>query len=254
MTTSPAWVAVVSAHYIVYSLPAWAVVAWRCARLRFSRREIAVLAIFLGALAMEAAQLAAEGFEFGKRGATWGLPRYFGVFAPLLWLWTAHLLAVLWGRFKGVRGVAVRIAVLAALGWILAMQNILPLEKYYNGGARKDAVGAARRAARVIRWDYAGPARQERTIPAHSEYITTRRPVVFGDFAAAAWFVRGQSEGALQGYGMCPYECDYLFFRVGTGYGGVAAPDTSNFDFVCKIPGGLGAEWRLFRRKGVPHK
>ena len=74
------------------------------------------------------------------------------------------------------------------------------------------ALVAARRITPVILADYKGPRRQSETRRTLAEYFTSRRPVVFGDFSAAAWMVRGQSEGALQGRGLCPYDEDYIFY------------------------------------------
>ena len=114
--------------------------------------------------------------------------------------------------------------------------------------ALADVLVAAKRAAKVIKADYRGPARQEKRIYSAHEYYTTRRPVVFSNFAAVAWLLRGQSEGAEAASGWCPYPDDYLFIRVGSGYGRIGKVDPEQYDFVGRI-GGVGTEWRLFRRK-----
>lgn len=241
--------ALAGAHFIVYALPAWAIVLVRLATGRAGRGEHILFAFFAGALLLEMLQLGVDGFQFSG-SKTWGLPRYFGVFAPLLWIWLAFALSRAWNAFAGNKWrIAVRGAIVACLVWVLACQNIMALRRFYCSGARHDAVVAARRIAPVIRADYKGPARQPVRKTTLAEYCSTRRPVVFGDFSAAAWMVRGQSEGALQGKGLCPYPDDYLFIRVGSGYGGQNIVDSRKYDYVCSVRGGLGTEWRLFRRK-----
>lgn len=249
----PIAVALGGAHFLIYALPAWAVLLVRLAMGRMGRRELGLFAIFTGALLLEGLQLAVDGFSFFD-GEAWGFPRYFGVFAPLLWLWAAWSLAALWNVSSGWRRGLVRSAVVVALGWVFISQGVMSLEAFYRKGARHDALVAAERIAPTIRDDYRGPKRQAESKRILAEYFTTRRPVVFGDFAAAAWMVRGQSEGAIQGRGLCPYPDDYLFIRVGSGYGGMNTVDSRLYDYVRSVRGGLGAEWRLFRRKTTPHK
>ena len=248
---SPFWMAFVGAHFIVYSVPAWAIVFVRFAKGRMGRGERVLFAMLAGALLLEAVQLFADGFSFSGDN-TWGIPRYFGVFAPLLWIWAAFALSRAWCAGNGGPArIAVRCAIVVGIAWVLVFQNVSALRGFYCSGARHDAVVAARRIAPVIQADYKGPARQAVRKTTLAEYCSTRRPVVFGDFSAAAWMVRGQSEGALQGKGLCPYEDDYLFIRVGSGYGGQNVIDSWKYDYVCSVRGGLGTEWRLFRRKRV---
>lgn len=248
LNTSPLWIALAGAHYLPYVVAAFVVVAVGVARRQMNVRELCVLAIFAGAIALEMVQLCSEGFSFFGEN-TWGVPRYFGVFAPLAWIWAALGLSFLWDRWKGAARWCVRIAVVGALAWLFASQCVATLRTLYVGGARHDAVVAAQRIAPAIRADYRGPRRQAEQKRTLAEYFTTRRPVVFGDFAAAAWMVRGQSEGALQGKGLCPYKNDYLFVRVGTGYAGKTSVDPREYEYVKSVRGGLNAEWRLFRRK-----
>ena len=250
---SPIPLAVVGAHFLFYSLLAWCVLLARAVSGRFSVLEWMLFALFGGCLILESIQLAVGGFRlFGEE--TWGFSRYFGVFAPLLWVWAAYAVAEIWSYAHGWRRMAARGGVAAALLWIFVSQNLCSVSAFYNDGARYDAVVAAKRIERTIRCDYAGPRRQKKAKRTLREYYTTLRPVVFGDFAAAAWQVRGQSEGALQGEGKCPYPDDYLFVRVGSGYGGIETVDTRLYDYVRSVRGGLGSEWRLFRRKTTPHR
>lgn len=243
--------ALAGAHFILYALPAWVVAVVRLATRRTGKGELLLFALFVGALSLEILQLSVDGFQFSGDD-TWGLPRYFGVFAPLLWIWAALVLSRVWCMFQGWRRIALRGAVVVALAWVLVSQNVMALRRFYGSGARHDAVVAARRIAPVIRADYKGPKRQTVRKTTLAEYFSSKRPVVFGDFAAAAWMVRGQSEGALQGRGLCPYESDYLFVRVGSGYGGQNVIDSSKYSYVRSVRGGLGAEWRLFRRRQPP--
>lgn len=251
---SPIALAVAGSHFLCYSLPAWCVLLVRAVSGRFSRREWALFALFAGFLVLEFVQLAVDGFKF-LGDETLGVPRYFGVFAPLLWIWAAYALSEMWGWCKTLwRRIALRCGIVAALVWVVATQDINGLYALYRKGARWDAAVAAERVSWVIRRDYAGPRRQGTVRREMHEYFTTRRPVVFGDFSAAAWKIRGQSEGAIQGEGRCPYPDDYLFVRVGSGYGKIETIDARQYDYVTSIRGGLDTEWRLFRRKTTPHK
>lgn len=240
------------AHFMVYALGAWAVLAVCCARRRMTRKGVLLVALFAGLVAAECLQLWVDGYF--RREGTWGLARYVGTFAPLLWIWLAFGLAALW-RMPGGRAarIARRACVAAFLGWVAVSQGICGIHGLYTEGARPDVALAASKIARVIRADYAGPARQTRPNRELGDYFTTRRPVVFSDLGAAAWAVRGQSEGAVAGLGICPYPDDYLFIRVGTGYGKIETVDESKYDYVGSVSG-TGTLWRLFRRKGVPYR
>lgn len=250
---TPIPLAIVGSHFLCYSLLAWCVLLVRALSGHFSAREWMLLALFSGCIVLEVVQLAVAGFRFcGSK--TWGVPRWFGVFAPLLWAWAAYALSEMWGRFAGWRRVVMRCGIVSALTWVALSQNVNGIHSFYREGARWDAVVAARRIARTISSDYAGPSRQKRARRRLHEYFTSRRPVVFGDFSAAAWMVRGQSEGAVQGDGRCPYPDDYLFVRVGSGYGKIKTVNAEEYDYIRSVRGGLGTEWRLFRRKTTPHR
>lgn len=241
------------AHFLPFSLLAWVVVLGRAVMGRFSRREWALFAVFLCCYALEALQLKAAGFKF-QGDDIYGLARYFGVLAPILWIWAAWSLASVWDAASGGwRALACRSAVVAAVLWIVVSQNYGQLVSAYRTGAIPDVSVACAKAARAIQYDYAGPERQEHPKRVIQEYYSSRRPVVFSDFGAAAWALRGQSEGAIQSSGYCPYPDDYLFIRVGSGYGKIETVDARQYDYVGTVRG-LGTEWRLFRRKTTPHR
>ena len=240
-------------HFVVYALIAWVAFAICLARRRMTRKGLLVVAIFAIAVGIEAFQLALD--SFFKRPNILGLTRYVGVFAPILWVWTGWAFVTMW-RLKGpcAMRIAARLAVIAVIVWTFASQTVHGIDSQYHESARADVEVAAEKAARFIRYDYAGPERQDRERRTLKEYYTTRRPVVFSDLSAVAWLLRGQSEGAIPGRpGCCPYQDDYLFIRIGTGYGEIGEVDSGKYDYVTSIPG-LGYEWRLFRRKTTPHR
>ena len=262
----PLSVLLIGAHFILYSVVAWPVLIGRAVCGRFTRRETAVFAFFAGFLFLEWFQLTVDGFHFLGRDVR-GLPRYFGTFAPFLWLWFAKALAVLWAcSRRRVVCICVRAAVVLVLVALFVTQGVLALADAYRSGARADAEIAATAAAEIIRADYAGPARQEKRRRASHEYFTTRRPVVFSDFSGlAAWKTGGQSEGA--NFGHCPYPPDYVFRRASIdperGTASVDLKNRKNYELVKIVrgleglgprfdPDGQGSVWMLFRRKGVP--
>ena len=257
---TPLGISLAGAHYLWFSLPAWLVLLVRLVGGRLTKREGLVLGAFCAFTVLEMVQLSADSSFF--RHELWGLTRYFGVFAPFLWLWLAKGLSDLWkGDYpkfvpapKVVCGVG-RIAVCAGLAWICVSQGYEPIHDEWMRGGGRDSMIAARRISKVIMADYAGPARQKKRKTTLSEYFTARRPVVFGNFSAAAWMVRGQSEGAVEGRknSVCPYQDDYLFIRAGSGYGDLETVDARSYDIIAKVSG-LGTEWRLFRRKTTPHR
>ena len=254
----PLGLAIFGAHFLYFALFAWAVVAVRAIRLRMGRAELVVFAVFTSFIVVEAVQLAVDGSFF--RHETWGLPRYFGVFAPLLWLWLAKGLADLW-TLKAPRAasLALRTAVVLALAYVLVGENALPVSDELLHGNGREAMTAAQNIAPTILADYKGP-RLQKTVARQvkNEYFQARRPVVFGNFGAAAWAVRGQSEGAVQtitprglaGKSRCPYPPDYVFLCLGregeTDF--EVDLDESRFEFV-KGARGMKTVWGLFRRK-----
>lgn len=247
----PLPLAFVGSQYIFYILPAFAAVAARIAARRFSRAETVLLGTYALCMGLEFLQLAAHGFDFF--GASWGVARYFGVFSPLMWIWTAWAAARLWNLpVRPEWRLCARVAVALFVVWVVADQGIRQLHVVYTTGAAPDVARASEKIARVIRRDYAGPARQDVARRSPHEYFSTRRPVVFSDFGYAAWLLRGQSEGALHGEGFCPYPDDYLFIRVGSGYGRIEKVDSAVYDYVCTVRG-EDTLWRLFRRRTTPH-
>lgn len=254
-------IALAGAHYLWFSLPAWLILLVRLVSGKFTKREGLVLGSFCVFTLLEVIQLSADSSFF--KHELWGMTRYFGVFAPFLWLWFAKALSELWAgdypKFvpapKVVCWVVGRLAVCAVFAWIFVTQGYEPISNELMHGAGRDSMVAARKIAKVIRRDYAGPARQAERKTSLKEYFTSRRPVVFGNFSAAAWALRGQSEGAVEGRrkSPCPYKDDYLFIRAGSGYGDLETVDAKTYDIIAKVSG-LGTEWRLFRRKTTPHR
>lgn len=245
--STPVLIALFGAYNVVIAFAAYASIISLGVRRRFGRGELLLLLVLLACVGGEWLQLSVQMTEGGFSDIpTWGIPRYFGVFAPLVWIFAAQFAADLFAC-KKTRVIA-GLAVAAMFGWFGLQSYFVELPAMYRDGARADVVVAAKRAAKVIKADYRGPSRQTERLFSEIEYYTTRRPVVFSDFAAVAWLLRGQSEGAVAVSGWCPYPDDYLFIRVGSGYGKLGKVDSSQYDFVGSI-GGVGTEWRLFRRK-----
>ena len=246
LNMSPTLMALLGAHFIVYAPLGWAFALIRLCRRLMSRREVLVFAAFVVAILAEGVLLHLNRSWFSRR-STWGLPRYFGVFAPLLWIWVAKAVSDLWG-IGGPRGVrlACRAAICLFLAWITVGVAGRNYRMFYTESGMYDVQVAAERIAPVIRADYRGPSVQTEVKRKRNEYFTSRRPVVFSDMGAAAWLVRGQSEGPMQRG--CPYADDYLFIRVGSGYRNIEEVDSKAYDYVCDVPGN-GTTWRLFRRK-----
>jgi len=240
-------VALLGAHFIFYAAPAWLVLTGRLCSLKMKPRERILAGAWLLCLALEFVQFSySRGNDLSD---VWGLPRYVGTFAPLLWAWLAGALAFAWKRHWVGKLLVVTAA--AALVWGITVPEY---RRAFDQPTRADVESAATRIERTIRHDYAGPRRQGEVRPTANDYITANRPVVFSEFGYAAWLLRGQSEGAIPGKGASPYPDDYLFFRTATGYAGRKAVDPRQYDFVKKIRSALGYEWQLYRRKGTPHR
>lgn len=249
------WVsAFTMAHYMYYAFFAWAVILFRLFTRRFSRSEYLLLAIFLLGIALQILQLTFEGGKykpFSQMDSS-SDQRYFGALAICLWAWAAVGLAELC-RLKGAFGAVFKALSIAAVATVLCVETIPYMKNMYVFGFGRDAMVAAERIAPKIRADYAGPSRHAHIKYSLKEYYTANRPVVFSNFGAAAWAVRGQAEGP--NWGIYPYAPDYLFMnmtRGGYAQGGRRFnPD--DFDFVAETRGTV-CRWKLFRRKGVPHK
>ncbi len=261
--SAPLPLSLAGAYWLPYAALAWAAILVRVFTGCFRKIEWALLAVFAASVLIEAIQLAVDGFKFSGE-STWGLPRYFGVFAPLFWVWSAYALSWLWSASANplVRN-ACRIAIVAAIGWLAVFPGIIETAGLYAGGARADVETATAKIAKIIKADYAGPSRQSEAKRTMKEYFTTRRPVVFGDFSAAAWAVRGQSEGAAQGFGLCPYEPDYVCFRLYDG--GYRSPEerfvrnprrAGDYEYLGSVHGGEiegeRTSWRIYRRRATP--
>lgn len=254
---TPTGIAVFGAHFLYLSIPAWMVVCVSAARRRMSRMELAVFGAFVLLVATEAFQLSVDGAFFKRE--LWGLQRYFGVFGPLLWLFLAKGLSGLWTRANSrLARISLRTAVLGAMLYVLVFESIIPVSEELVCGFGREAMAAAEKIAPVIRADYKGPAAQEKDARTLADYYRPVRPVVFGNFAAAAWAVRGQSEGAFEtltrrgyrGPSRCPYSPDYVFLCLGReGESNFEVElDEDEFDFVSGVKG-MKTVWGLFRRK-----
>lgn len=256
MSENPWSMAFLWAHFLPYILLAGGVVLIRGVRLRLSRKELGLVGIFLSCIFAEIIMLCYGNKMFigsFSRIDKYGLDRYFGTFSPFAWIFTAYLLARAWfvkTQRVILRGLARGIIILF-LGFILFEVSIHNFMKHYRVSGGRDAMEAARRIAPVIRKDYSGPDRYPNFQYQRNEYFTSRRPVVFSYFGAAAWLTGGQSEGAnLDNY---PYPEDYLFIRVGQGYKQMTERiDPTKYEYMASVRGTY-CLWRLFRRKGTPH-
>ena len=254
---NPWFMAFFWAHFPHVALFAFGFFVYRVFRRRVTRREVALMGIFLLMVVAEVVMLSLGNHRsIGAFGSIdrYGLERYFGAFAPLLWVFCAGLLAKIWFaafRLSAVRWVARGLVVLF-LGAVFGLINVGNRLESYGRNAGVDALVAARRVAPIIRRDYAGPRRRPDFKYQLKEYFTSRRPTVFSYFGAPAWVVGGQSEGA--NHGNYPYPDDYLFIRIGQGYRGMTERiDPKVYEYVVTVPGN-GTIWRLFRRRGTPHR
>ncbi len=254
---SPWFMAFFWAHFPYFALLAFGYFAYRIIRRRATHREIMLMGIFLMTIAAEVVMLSLGNHrsicQFGQIDR-YGLSRYFGTFAPLLWVFLAGLLSKAW--FAVVHSLfarwAVRSLVVLFLGAVFFLINVGNRTESYGHSAGVDAVVAAQRVAPIIKNDYAGPRMYPDFKYQLSEYFTARRPVVFSYFGAPAWVIGGQSEGA--NHGNYPYPDDYLFIRVGQGYRGMTERiDQKIYEYVATVHGN-GTIWRLFRRRGTPHR
>lgn len=251
--TKPLPLAFAGAHCLWYALLGWGVIAVRLTCGRTSSAERKLMLIVAISFAMEFVQVVASGVPLSGSltNSNLGITRYFGVMAPLLWIWTAKAISDLWFVVSSFWRWPLRVCVVLACVWFFLTEMVGTLSECMFRSAGYDVAVAARRIARVIRRDYAGPARQAKPVRTMQEYFTGNRPVVFSNFGVAAWMVRGDSGGATQM--CCPYQDDYLFIRVGSGYRDIETVDSKVYEYVTSVRGGFGSEWRLFRRRSTPH-
>lgn len=222
--------------FLPYALVAWGVIVVRIATHRFQRVEWLLLALLLGHHLLEVAQLIAGDGELRH------LPdRYFGPVAPLLWLWTAYGLVWLWQWRKDGWRWLFRLLVIAFLLEVAGYEGGKKLVKEYRRGAARDALVAGEAMAPLIRADYQGPARHSMFRYVSHEYYTSRRPVVLGPYAAAAWAVRGHGDLTDFGY---PLPEDYRAERVDDHF---KEPSPIHYRFVGEVFG-TRYPWRLYRR------
>ena len=243
---NPWLIALLSAYYVWFSIPALLVAGWRFALRQASRREVLLFLSFAALVALEWFQLAFENDVPFSRRECRSLSRYFGAFGPVLWIWAAWALKSLWGS-SGDR--ALRVRRIAAVGfplWILFGCSIPFFTSLYEGGEAQDALMAGSRAGCVIQQTWKGPARRTAMTYNIGEYLTARLPAVFDTWCIAAWIVNGQSEGSnLYTY---PYKADYFLLN-SEGYRGEQKRyDLENYEPLCRIPG-KSDRWMLLRRK-----
>lgn len=242
------------AHYMYYAFFAWGVILVRLAMRRFTRAEYLLLAVFLAGIALQILQFSFEGGKYTSFAQldSSSDQRYFGSMAAGLWAWAAVGLADLC-RIRGVAGWVFRMATIAAVCVVLFVETVPYLTHMYKYGFGRDAMVAAERIAPKIKADYAGPSRYGDIKYSLKEYYTANRPVVFSNFGAAAWAVRGQAEGP--NWGIYPNPPDYLFMNMSKGgYAqGGRRFKPADFELVAETRGTV-CRWKLFRRKGVPHR
>lgn len=251
--TQNAWLlAFIGAHFIFFSVPAWGVIAARIGLRRIRRGELLLLSCFVLCVGVEIFQLVMNGRRAFGTGSLWGYARYFGAIGPLLWVWAAVGLALVWRLGRGYWRLAIRAGVVLGLMWLFYGQTFCYLrdECTCSGGA--DAWVAAKRVAPIIKADYKGPKTNAHPGYTGIDYFTAARPIVFSNIGAAAWEVRGACEGVRHGFRHWVKE-DYLFVRVGEGYYGKLQFSGADYDFVTKVDG-LFCEWVLLRRKNVNKK
>ena len=250
-TGTPLAIVLVGAYFVVFAPFAWLGLGGRLFSGRFKRGEWIVLVVFVLCVALEWIQYATKGrigaFAPLTQGDTWGLVRYFGTFAPLLWLWLAWLLSRVWKCGQGKIRLVVRMLIVGTLGWLGYSQCFSYFKDQMTASNAEDVWLAAKRVAPIIKADYKGPARRTKW-KNWGEYHSLNRPAVFGGWGAAAWEVRGSSESPNRG--VWPGFEDYLFVRVGEGYYGKTKFEAKKYDYVAKV-NGLFAEWVLLRRKGA---
>jgi len=137
---NPLGLACVGAHYLYFALPAWIVLAVRLSLRRLSRLEGLCFAIFSLFVVLEIVQLSVD--RSFLRRELWGLARYFGVFAPFLWLWTAKAAADIWCapvRRRAVR-LALRATVAAALLAVAVFGNVVEIARAVTHGFGSEAL------------------------------------------------------------------------------------------------------------------
>jgi hypothetical protein len=253
-------IAILSAYFVPYALPAWGVILYRLFKRKMTRAEGLVFGLFVLGAAVELLQLLFENGYYRSLSQIdfRSLHRYLGTLAPLLWVWLAWLVASAWKAQKGGVRMLLRVAVVGLFCWEGYSAVYQNLSNNLVALSARDALEAARQVAPIIRGDYAGPERHKNFKFCMGEYLTDRRPAVFDNIGVAAWVVNGQSEGPNRGN--YPYDEDYLFVQAGQPYSCGNAqkelrnPATDNrYEYVASVRG-IFREWRLYRRKGTPHR
>ena len=224
---------------IVLMLIAVAAVVWRLATKRFTAAEWILLVI--GALTY----LVLAGQMLG----CWGLKYYeppemrYWIQAGVLWLgWTA------WGLLEVSRLVAERwwkparfllplvVAVFAAIDFAMLVKPHVP------GSRRWAAVVACDWAAKVIRADYKGPARDAESVYSDVEYHEAKRPVVRAHTGRLAYLLNGR-EGSPSKFGAIDLP-DYVFDECHK----VKLPEGAKYEFMQRFVAPGRKPFELYRR------
>lgn len=179
--------AIVKGCYPYFSILAFCVIVWRIKAGLWNRRETIVLVCVIGHLLLEILQLI---IGDGK----WEISRrYLLPATPLLFGWTAYGLRVLYLQYRSrIPAWCLWSAGCLALA-VLLFDGMAPSLKNYYSKRKRGELEVIAQAVPAIRANYVGPATDQ--VPAHRQiYHSHRRPVVWSEFPAVAFFAGGRSE------------------------------------------------------------
>lgn len=237
-------------QFTPFAVAAYVAIACLALRSKLGFLRLGLLAVFGVFMMLEYMQLSSTGRSFAAGADVSGYPRYFGALAPLLWIFAACGAAYFWTHSNPNVNVLGRVALVAALGWVVFKANLGQIIDYKTKIQSHDTEVAVAQLAPKILEDYLGPREQHEFKRSPNEYYTGLRPVVSCPFGAAGWAVRGDHcrvTGA-----KCPYREDYLCFPLGSRYAGITNIDVRIYKYITSVPGGLGTQWMLFRRRLTP--
>ena len=155
-----------------------AVAAYRIRKGLFTRLEWFLLCLWLGHFALEEAQLLVKFHHFRYD------PRYFRPVSFLSWGWLAWGLSAWWHKVKWYA--------LAAFAAACAYDAVMVFKPLIPGSRRAAYVQAGDWAARRIREDWKGPARDEKETFALLEYHPPFRPIVHAHIARVPYLLGGR--------------------------------------------------------------
>lgn len=153
---------------IVFNVFAALVMFYRWRHRLLTRGEVLLIAVWVAHGLLVEAQLFAE---LGRIKVEW---RYLDPANVFLWLEAAWGLAKLWSFARGRLVIAVVLAGFALTNGAMVIKHLFPV------GRRARIVSVCREAARQIRDDWQGPARDEHSTYSAKEYHSDERPVVQG--------------------------------------------------------------------------